>query len=99
MKLTLLLLALVAVTASVVYAAPQGDDDEEIAIQEFLEKAMQQSENNEEQEMRAQLQSLLAEMEEDGTIQENAAKKQFWAHAIRFAAPHVIRYVRKKWGR
>ena len=100
MKLTLFLLALVAVTASVVYAAPQGDD-EEIAIQEFLEKAMQQSdeENNEEQEMQAQLQSLLAEMEEDGTIQEKAAKKQFWGHVIRFAAPHAIRYARKRWGR
>ena len=41
MKLTLLL-AFVAVTASVAYAAPQGDD-EEIAIQEFLEKALKQS--------------------------------------------------------
>ena len=97
MKLTLLLLALVAVTASVVYAAPQGDSTE-IAIQEFLEKAMQQSdkENNEEQEMQAQLQSLLAEMEEDG---EKEAKKQFWGHVIRYAAPHVIKYVRKRWGR
>ena len=80
MKLTLFL-AFVAVTASVVYAAPQGDD-EEIAIQEFLEKALKQSpqENNEKQELQAQLQSLLAEMEQDskGTLQdaEATAKRQ-----------------------
>ena len=41
MKLTLLI-AFVAVTASVAYAAPQGDD-EEIAVQEFLKKALKQS--------------------------------------------------------
>ena len=42
MKLTLLL-AFVAVTASVAYAAPKNDVDEETAIQEFLEKALKQS--------------------------------------------------------
>ena len=43
MKLILLLyIEFVAVTANVVYAAPQSDE-EEIAIQEFLEKAMKQS--------------------------------------------------------
>ena len=81
MKLTLLL-AFVAVTASVVYAAPQGDD-EEIAIQEFLEKALKQSPqgNNEKQELQAQLQSLLAEMEKDskGTLQDaEATAKRHW---------------------
>ena len=99
MKLTILLLTFVAVTTSMVYAAPQGDDDE-ADIQEFLEKAMKQSdeENNEEEEIQVQLQSLLAEMEDEGTIQEKYAKKQIWGHVIRFAAPHVINYARKKWG-
>ena len=70
MKLTLFLLAFVAVTASVVYAAPQGDDDEEIAIQEFLEKALKQDDDSDE----AQLQSLLAEMEQDAKLQQFFAR-------------------------
>ena len=58
MKLTLFLLAFVAVTASVVYAAPQGDDDEEIAIQEFLEKVLKQSSQEDEDKVE-QLQAVI----------------------------------------
>ena len=91
MKLIYLLLVFVAVTASVVYAAPQ-DDDDEIAIQEFLEKAMKQSPQDDdgEEQMQAKLQSLLAEMEEankeDVALQhfiargQAPARTQWWRH-------------------
>ena len=100
MKLIYLLLAFVAVTASVAYAAPQGDD-EEIAIQEFLEKAMKQSPQDDDgaEQMQAKLQSLLAEMEqankEEAALQhfiargQAPARTQIWHHIWRVAR-HLI---------
>ena len=60
MKLTLLL-AFVAVTVSVVYAAPKGNE-EEIAIQEFFKKALKQTPQDDKD---VDIQDFLASMQED----------------------------------
>ena len=101
MKLTLVLLIIVAVIASMVYATLPADN-EEIDVQEFLEKAMKQSPqgDNVEQELQlqAQLHSFLklAEMEQEskGTLQEATAKKQYrwripfwWYYGYRHYGP------------
>ena len=97
MKLTstVFLLAFVAVTASVVYAAPQGDDDEEIAIQEFLEKAMKQSpqeDDDGEEELQAELQSLIAETEE--ADKERAELQNYFAQE---QAPARMQWRKRSW--
>ena len=56
-----LLLAFVAVTASVVYAAPKGNE-EKTAIQEFLKKALKQSPQDDKD---VDIQDFLASMQED----------------------------------
>ena len=84
MKLTLLLLAFVAVTVNVVYAAPQGDEGE---IQDLL-KALQQQDDDDDGGENVDIQSLLknmddAEEQDDDQAQieelEDAALQDFFA--------------------
>ena len=92
MNFTLRLLALVAVAASVVYAAPLHGD-EEIAIQDVrtpTEKALKRLSHKEIKEIQAQLQSFLADMEQDGTLQEKRAKKQLVGTLLGLADPEII---------
>lgn len=80
MKFTCFLIALVAVTARMTCAAPYADDDDETAIQEFLNMAMEQL-VQEENDV-AQLQSLLAEMEavmiQQCKMKKNVTNKMQW---------------------
>lgn len=90
MKNSLLLFAVVAVTASVIYAAPI-DGNGEITIQKvrfFIEKALKQSEKVNE---KVQAQStLLANEQQDGTLQEKKASKQLIGTLLGLSAPQII---------
>ncbi len=73
MKVAILILALVALTASVAYAAPTEDEDAE--IEAFLNKLMKQEKASEQENHAAQMESFLAQLQDD----EEADLQEFFA--------------------
>ncbi|XP_064389535.1 uncharacterized protein LOC135337524 [Halichondria panicea] len=77
MKVAILVLAFVALTASVAYAAPTENEDAE--IEAFLNKLMEQEETSEQDDHAAQMESFLAQLQEDDDDGEEAALQEFFA--------------------
>ncbi len=77
MKVAILVLAFVALTASVAYAAPTENEDAE--IEAFLNKLMEQEEASEQDNSAAQMESFLAQLQEDDDDEEEAVLQEFFA--------------------
>ena len=77
MKVAILVLAFVALTASVAYAAPTENEDAE--IEAFLNKLMEQEEASEQDNRAAQIESLLAQLQDEDDDDEEAALQEFFA--------------------
>ena len=76
MKVAILVMAFVALTASVAYAAPTENEDAE--IEAFLNKLMEQ-EASEQDNHAAQMESFLAQLQDDDDDDEEADLQEFFA--------------------
>ncbi len=75
MKVSILVLAFVALTASVAYADPTENEDSE--IEAFLNKLMKQEEASEQENHAAEMESFLAQLDNDDD--EEAGHQKFFA--------------------
>ncbi len=75
MKVAILVLAFVSLTASVAYADPTENKDSE--IEAFLNKLMKQEEASEQENHAAQMESFLAQLDNDDN--EEAGHQEFFA--------------------
>ncbi len=108
MKVAILVVAFVALTASVAYAAPTENENAE--IEAFLNKLMKQEEVSEQDNRAAQMQSFLAQLQDDEEDEEAALQELFareqapakvqWKlfdHAYKFAKKHIWKRAVKNW--
>ena len=102
MKVAILVLAFVALTASVAYTAPTENEDAE--IEAFVNKLMEQEEASEQDDHAAQMESFLAQLQDEDDDGEEAdlqeffareqipAKVQGWRRAVRSVVKGVKKY-------
>ena len=76
MKLSILLLALIAVTVNVVYAAPRGATSDIQGLQTLLKKVLEQSAQEDERGIQDKDAELQSPQEEEGDIQDFLASVQ-----------------------
>ena len=76
MKLSILLLALVAVTVNVAFAAPRGAKSDIQGLQTLLEKVLKQSAQEDEEGIQDEDAELQSPQEEEGDIQDFLASMQ-----------------------
>ncbi len=93
MKVAILVLALVALTASVAYAAPTENEDAE--IEAFLNKLMKQEEASEQENHAAQMESFLAQLQDDDDDVDEAAEDFFAREQIPAKLQWGRRFFRK----
>ncbi|XP_064389531.1 uncharacterized protein LOC135337519 [Halichondria panicea] len=77
MKVAILVMAFVALTASVAYTAPTENEDAE--IEAFVNKLMEQEEASEQDDHAAQMESFLAQLQDEDDDGEEAALQEFFA--------------------
>ena len=77
MKVAIFVLAFVALTANVAYTALTENEDAE--IEAFLNKLMEQDEAFEQDNRAAQIESLLAQLQDEDAESEEAALQEFFA--------------------